>query len=665
MNFFERQQQAIQKTRFLVFLYAVCILLLITLIYFGALWILNAMKLPSEVSFPEAFIRMVSGTGALPLWYPRLLLPVSAGVLAVIVIATVFKFFTLRAGGEAIALMLGGELVFPETKDLKERQLINVVEEMAIAAGMVVPDVYILRNEPSINAFAAGFTIPTAVIGVSAGAVKNLSRDELQGVIAHEFSHILSGDMALNLKLVGILHGIIFIALTGYWLVRLTFETSSRGRSRRSKDGNPLAIVGLIGLVLAVSGYIGVFFAKLIKQAISREREYLADARAVQYTRNPLGLSYALQKVFVLSEGAQIRHSQAEQASHMFFANALRGSWLNLFSTHPPILKRIKSIDRNFDGQIVKDDLFRNSDTILDDTSDVPGESVTSFEEPSKSTSNPSLATVLDSFGTIGGDNLSFANRLLAQLPLVLTTASHDPGKAQFIVYALLMDPDSEKRSAQFEILQNELTADQYTLFQQLLTKTDSLKVTSRLPLLDLAIPSLRRMSKDEYVSFKEVTQKLIECDGVVNVFEFTLRTVLSHQLERKYFSEKSLQKDLPLEELLVPVSKLLWQIALFGNEHSPEAPYENAADLLGIKKSVQEKTKSSTTSASILELEKTLLVTSRSPFPVKKEILKAVMRCIEHDGVIEAREGELLRALGETYGCPLPPFESANRAAG
>jgi len=336
MDFFAHQDRARRQTSLLIGYYV----LAVALIALGVYAAFAAVFLGAEAKTAGAFDWCQA-------WNPRLFAAVVGGTLLVVLIGTLYKIAQLARGGEAIARMLGGRPVAPDTADAAERRLINVVEEMAIASGIPVPRVFLLDEEKGINAFAAGFEPSNAVIGVTRGCLQTLSRDELQGVIAHEFSHILNGDMRLNLRLVGILNGILVIALVGYGLMRV-MSSSSRSRSRNEKGGGAAVGIFLLGLLLMLIGYIGVFFGKLIKSAVSRQREFLADASAVQFTRNPIGIAGALATIAGYKGGTRLATSHAEETSHFFFANGLRGSFLGLLATHPPLDERIRRIDPAF-----------------------------------------------------------------------------------------------------------------------------------------------------------------------------------------------------------------------------------------------------------------------------------------------------------------------------
>lgn len=328
VNFFEHQQQAKRNTGLLVVLFLIAFTLiigfvaLVTAAIFGGV----AVQQNGEYHFswePIAWVVVLVGGG--------------------ILMAMLVKWLSLKPGGHVVAESLGGERISPDTTDPLERRILNVVEEMAIAANMPVPAVYLLPNESNINAFAAGYETKDAVIGLTRGAVETFSREQLQAVVAHEFSHILNGDMRLNIRLIAALAGILLIAHVG----RIFIHSARFSGARRRGNGNALP---LVGLALFIIGYIGVFFGNLIKSAVSRQREYLADAAAVQFTRNPEALSGALQQIGAREHGSRIAHANADETAHLFFGQAL-SSWLTLMATHPPLDKRIKRIQPSWNGR--------------------------------------------------------------------------------------------------------------------------------------------------------------------------------------------------------------------------------------------------------------------------------------------------------------------------
>jgi|ERR1043166_2437647 Zn-dependent protease with chaperone function len=338
MDFFQRQENARRRTRWLVAYFIGGILGLASTFYIVSLS-------PYFYAHPEA-------VGSF--WHPNLFQWVVGITLTLIALGSLSKLITLRKGGKAIALALGGRLSTAPATDPHERQLQNIVEEMSIASGVPVPPIYVLDREPAINAFAAGFRPEDAVIGVTSGAMQFLTRDELQGIIAHEFSHILNGDIRLNLRLVSWLHGILWIALVGHGFLegaRRCVPWNSEADDLKKAGLGFFFIGSFMGTIIYGLGSAGAFFARLIKSAVARQREFLADAAAVQFTRNPIGLANALKKIGGFAHGSRLQSPVAEEASHMFFGNGTRSSWFGLFSTHPSLKKRIKRLDPTFDGR--------------------------------------------------------------------------------------------------------------------------------------------------------------------------------------------------------------------------------------------------------------------------------------------------------------------------
>ncbi|MDH3643739.1 MAG: M48 family metallopeptidase, partial [Gammaproteobacteria bacterium] len=336
MNFFQAQDAARRNTWRLAALFVaavVSLIVLTNLLVAGVyLWTGNYAS-----TSPRPLLDLMLN---MPTEYWLL---ISTGVVGVVGTASLFKYLTVRGGGRAIAEAVGGQLIHQSTNDLKQRRLLNIVEEMAIASGVPVPPVYLI-HEPSINAFAAGFSADDAVIGINQGTLDHLSRDELQGVVGHEFSHILNGDMRINLRLIAMLHGILFIGTIGYGILR------GVGHSRRRNSDGGLPILAL-GVGLLVIGYSGTFFGNLIKAAVSRQREYLADASAVQFTRNPDGIADCLRKMGGLSVGSTMTGAAAQEISHMFFGQSAQLFMNNLLATHPPLDARIRAIDPGWDGR--------------------------------------------------------------------------------------------------------------------------------------------------------------------------------------------------------------------------------------------------------------------------------------------------------------------------
>ena len=327
MDFFAHQDQARKHTKVLVVYFVIAVACIIASVYLASLVIFYGTQSQQQPGNP---------TPELVLWDPKIFLYAMLGTLGVVIVGSLYKTVELAKGGSAVAESLGGRLISPNPTNPDERKLRDVIEEMAIASGVSVPKIYVLDEDEGINAFAAGHAPGDAAIGVTRGCMTLLNRDELQGVIGHEFSHLLNGDMRLNLRVMGVIFGILCLAVIGRILLY------SRGR----RDKNPLM---LLGLALIIIGAIGTFFGRLIQAAISRQREFLADASSVQFTRNPAGLSGALQKIGGV--GSRIESPHAGEANHMFFSDGLGKSFFRMMDTHPPLEERIRAIDPGWDGK--------------------------------------------------------------------------------------------------------------------------------------------------------------------------------------------------------------------------------------------------------------------------------------------------------------------------
>lgn len=327
MNFYEHQDKARAMTGRLVVAFSLAILTVIVTVYafFVVIWALSEKATLTGFSW----------------WQPQVAIFVIPGVLLAITIGTVVRLRELSGGGAAVAERLGGREVPPSATDPDERRLRNVVEEMSIASGVPVPRVFVLP-ESSINAFAAGLSINDAAVAVTQGCIKHLTRDELQAVVAHEFSHIANGDMRLNVRLIAFIGGLMAIGTTGVWILRMAVR-GGRGASRR-RDGRAVLAMLAIGLGLTIIGYTAMFAGRLIQAAISRQREFLADAAGAQFTRNPGALASALARIAgATDEEREIVTRDAGDMAHMFFSN-ISGSLLRLTATHPPVEERIRRL---------------------------------------------------------------------------------------------------------------------------------------------------------------------------------------------------------------------------------------------------------------------------------------------------------------------------------
>jgi Zn-dependent protease with chaperone function len=647
MDFFERQDAARQKTGVLVFYFITAVVLIIISVYLAIAGILFATGGDREI-----------GPGLHGLWDPQLLGLVAIGTSTLVAGGSLYKIAALSGGGRTVAELLGGRLVHPDTHDPDERRLLNIVEEMSIASGVPVPPVYLLENEPGINAFAAGHTPSDAVVAVTAGALRMLSRDELQGVIGHEFSHILNGDMGLNIRLMGVLHGILLIGLTGWLIFRSTSNGSVRAESRRDggdrKGGNPLP---LIGLALYLIGYVGVFFANLIKAAVSRQREYLADASGVQFTRNPDGLAGALKKIGALAEGSHIQDPHAEEASHMFFGDAVggMGTLLGLLASHPPLIDRIRQLDPSFNGDFSQ---VRFDSPPLETSDARPGAAQTPVSAMAFSP-----AQAVARVGTIDAGNLAYAADAKDAIAPALAAAVREPLGAQAVIFSLLIDPSESVRTAQLGWVATHALPALARATSTLMTDAQRLAPELRLPLVELAVPALRQMTPAQFHDFYRSVEVLVQADRKTTLFEYALqRLLIRHVVTSLRPIESTTVKITTVPPLVEPTALVLSALARLGGASPEQAlrAFGQGTGSLGWSGAQLELAPPEALGLRAVDRALETLATA-SP-QLKKAVLEACTACIFSDGHVTVPEGELLRAISYCLGCPMPPmFAKAN----
>ena len=654
-DFFDQQEHARRQTARLVLLFALAVVAIIAAVYGVTTLIVTAGTRQGQPAVLD-WARLAA---------------VVTGVLLVVTTGSLFKIAMLRGGGEAIASMLGGHPLDPARASLPERRLLNVVEEMALASGTPVPPVYVLDDEPSINAFAAGFTPGDAVIGVSRGAIEHLNRDELQGVIGHEFSHILNGDMRLNLRLIGLIHGILVLALIGQLVLRGVLQGTS-GRSRGDDKGGGMALVVVLmlcGAALWLIGSIGVLFGRIIKCAISRQREYLADSSSVQFTRNPEGLAGALKKIGGLAAGSRIRSRHAEEACHLFFGQGV-ASLSRLLATHPPLEDRIRRLEPDFQGgfpavsdEAVADD---RDEPLAAGLAGRPRRAGRATPRPVDFDKRPDqfpldAAEAVASVGTPTEDHVEYAARLLATLSPELAAATSVPFSARAIVFALLLDTDASVRSAQLEHL--EAHAEQGTVPEvlRLVPHIGRLGKPDRIPLVDLTFPALRQLSEQQYRSFRSSVDTLVRADRRVILFEYALQRMLLRHLDRAFFrlsppSVRFYTIDAVFDDCDVLIASLAW----LGHKQGAEVAraYEvGMRRLQGREPGERAIALRAAERCSLPALDRALDRLARTAPAIKRRVLDACAACIACDGVVTLYEAELLRAISDALDCPMPPL--------
>ena len=649
MDFFDRQAQAHRNTNLPVIYFVCGVTLLILAVYAAAVAIFAGTGLVQHRGYGD--------DASIALWQPQLFFGVAVGTLAVIAMGSGFKTLELAQGGRAVATSLGGRLVDPNTSDADERKLLNVVEEMAIAAGIPVPQVYLLPDERAINAFAAGHSTSDAVVAVTEGSIRLLTRDELQGVIGHEFSHILNGDMRLNLRLMGIIFGILCLAVIG----RVLLYT----RSRSSKDKNPLP---LLGLALILIGWIGVVFGRLIQAAVSRQREFLADASSVQFTRNPAGLAGALKKIGGLSYGSKLEAAHAAEASHMFFGNGMGESFFHFMDTHPPLADRIRAIDPSFDGTFplvdtagVQQAVPRMSPAPPGMPFPLPLPGMPRAQAGAAGFAPPIIAAqaVTSNIGSPSTSHLQYAEDLRGAIPESLQAAARDGLGASALVYALLLSDDEAVRNKQL----GELTAATSPAICQetmrLWPEAQAVATHAKLPLVDLALPGLRQMSSGQFQQFRAAVQKLVESDGEIDLFEYVLQKIVLRHLEPHYVqARKPLIQYYALKPLAPDCAVLLSALAYVGQDEPDKIQFAFQQGAQPLSQNAQVPLSLVPQEASELEqVDAALNRLSQAVPQIKKNVLNACALIVAADGVIQETEAELLRAIAATLACPMPPF--------
>jgi Zn-dependent protease with chaperone function len=659
VNFFEHQERARASTTKLVLLFVVAILILIVLTSYGVtlIWLFTQQQqLPN---FSWDLVRL------------DIFLRVAAVIVGVVMLAALFRLTQLRSGGRAIAEQMQGVLLLRQDATADERRILNVVEEMALASGLPVPPVYLIPDD-AINAFAAGYRPQDAVIGITRGAVRYLKRDELQGVIAHEFSHILNGDMRLNLRLIGWLYGILVLAIVGRQLLSVP-----RMRSRDSKDqsGNVLLLVGLVLLVL---GSVGVFFGNLIKAAVSRQREFLADASSVQFTRYNKGLSNALQKIGGYPLGSRLLLPQVAEISHMMFGDGLttRRQW-SWFATHPDLKERIRRIDPMWRGEFVNP--FQLPEPAYSAIAEEAPEAApvetaqasaaqraAAASTPTATLNSATLATTLiAAVGEPTHASVEQARAHLLALPPAFRAQLDDLQGASCAIYALLVaQSNAAVARAQLALLQQALPSAEFTLMTMLLKTAKQLAPEQRYTVIELAQPVLRQLSAPQRQIFLPRLQQLVELDGELSFFEWCLQKLLAHHLDA---AERVKTTRLELTNCEHEAKILLAAVVRAGYQGQTEQPphagnqvpevalvaWTAACQALNIACDPLATTMQSLNTAALDQA----LATLSSVKPLQKpKLLKALVACVQHDGLVTTEELQLLRLTSALLDCPMPP---------
>jgi len=648
-DFFTRQDTARRNTTRLVVLFVLAVLAIMV-----SIDLLLAATMGYAGGGPEDAPRDVWAIAT----DPGLIGLAIFGTLIVVGGGSLFKIAQLRGGGRVIAEELGGRLLHADTSDPTEQQILNVVQEMAIASGTPTPPVYLLDREQGINAFAAGFTPSDAVIGITRGTAEHLTRDELQGVVAHEFSHILNGDMRLNIRLIGILHGILIIGLLGYFILRASMFSGSRRRGSRDHGGSAMAILAL-GAGLAAVGFFGTFFGNLIKAAVSRQREFLADASAVQFTRHPDGIAGALKKIGGFSAGSSVESPNAPEASHMFFGRATSGI-SGMFSTHPRLKERIRRIDPSWDGALPEEvERAQAASKPAVARGDMAAVSAMAGGEGGWHTAggaHAAMAHAVESVGQPSEAHIHYAAQLLESLPKALVSAAHEPYGARAVVYTLLLDRETGPRQVQLARLAEAADPGVYQETLRLAPLVAELDVRARLPLVEIALPALRDLTLAQEEVFRQNVVTLVQADKQINLFEWSLHRILLHDLD----AHRGKARPSAVAPRALPSGQAACELLLSMLAHAGHRDAEAARHAFEQGRQSLQMPNARLRPGSDLRLDAldAALATLEKAAPqTKRRILRAAVAAIVADRTVTAAEAELLRAISASLGAPMPPL--------
>jgi len=625
VDFFARQEQSRRTTRWLVVFFALSFLavaLATTAVVAVVIGMYTEQMQPvlAAQSWPEFFST-----------YGVVLGTITVAVLALMMLASLVRSATLSRGGGQVARMLGATEISGEDPDPLHRRLINVVEEMAIASGVPVPEIYVLEQEPAINAFAAGLTHADAAVAVTRGTLERLNRAELQGVIAHEFSHILNGDMRLNQKLIGFGFGILVLSLVGRWLLRA-------GRFTHRGRGKGLMVAVFVGFGLTIIGAIGVLFSRLIRAAVSRQREALADASAVQFTREPTALADALKKIGGYT--SRLSSVDSEEVAHMLFGSSVRAlrGW---FATHPPLIHRIRALDPSFSA-----DDYPAADAPI--PSAAPSES-----QPISSLADSANDLSLDRAGQMGHAEVGGAIR--AALPEELYHAAHSRESSFLVVLALALSSEEQIESRQLKLLENQIGADRTLRCRRFRDEFQRLDRRFWLPVLEVCMPALKQRPHEQIQYLADLVRRLLDIDSEQQLFDYVLLRLLGTYL-RELPDSPLRRADQPIRmKSKQAVNVLLGTVATFGHDDSDtaRAAYAAGFQTLGGRTAADA---SFEPTRSLLQLDSSLFRLAKLPPRSKRKVLASLLATIRYDKKITIAEIELFRVIAATLGCPLPP---------
>ena len=650
MNFFSAQDRARKYTFYLRIMFMIAIAAVVAFAnYVTYLWVYHHEL--NKISFRLAELTKV--------YDPQLTIVISSIIIGFVTIASFVRLMTLNEGGRVIAEAMGGQLIPRSSNNPEHQKILNIVDEMAIASGISVPPVYVL-DELGINAFAAGWKPSNSVIGITNGALKQLNRDELQGVIAHEFSHIFNGDMRLNLSLIAHLYGIVLIGETGKLLLRMGFhlDYQSGYRYRSNHSSRVIFPVIALGLSLYIVGGIGLLIGSWVKAMISRQREFLADASAVQYTRNNEGIANALKKIGGIKYHAHILHEQADIYSHGYFSQSANHSFMGLFDTHPPLEKRIQRIQPRWNGQYIKPKISKPRN---EKVKPLKEEKKERFKQTVISAVGTQAAfNSIQHAGEVSNQTISIAKNWLNNAPDFIKLYAKSSPDAEWLIYALLIDKDNEIQQKQWAILQQELSEKHLKVTKWLSKNIQQLEHHYDSLVVELSMPALRQMSKNQYEVFKQTLTALIKADNKIDLSEWCIHYVITYQLDTFFnIKQKAAMSFYLIGAAKQPIETMLSLLV-----------YIEHGDTEAAKQSFKVGVKSiGTTAFNIIDKKQinlTILNTAMSGLqqlktPLKQKLLTAAVNCIAHNQRVKRQSFELLRTIANGIEVPLPPVYVAS----
>ncbi len=628
MNFFDAQDRARRATRWLVIVYVIATLLIIA----------------GVTAIAAAAFLMIENTGQ----------PANPGFLGLIAFlaalliigATLFKTAKLSSGGGQVAVDLGGTLISTDVNNPLRRRFRNVVEEMAIASGVPVPEVYVLEEEMGINAFAAGFTPDDAAIAVTRGTLETLNREELQGVIAHEFSHILNGDMRLNIRMMGVLFGIMVIGMLG----RMTLHSA-----RHSRNKNAAGIV-VVGLGLMILGWVGLFGARLVKAAVSRQREFLADASAVQFTRQTDGIANALKKIGGYDSHSYIRNVDPEEVSHMLFAGGT-SRLTSMFATHPPLIERITALDPSFkESDYPHVTLESHADPGREGIGDGQASGFTAAVPGAVERSLP--ASISDAVGHPNPEQIAYAAEIRRTIPEELYNAAHSPERAWLLTLALAVGRETSHADRQLHFISEQVGAERGQQARQFAAQIAQIGEEYRLPILEIAFPALKLRPKQQREYLLELVKRLIELDGAIDLREYCFYRILRSSFETvSNPSGRRKGNRAGKKEVRQAAIDLIMTVAHHGHSEAEDRDSAFLAGVAEFGKWASDAVYEDKQLQTIAVLDRNLDVLGKMNSAGSKSLLQAIATTVGHDGKVTAAEADLLRTICASLNCPLPPI--------